>query len=890
MSKQILIEQVAGEIRAALLEDERLVQFQVQPAYRTEIVGNIYRGIVRATKPALDAAFIDIGLHKHAFLPARDLPRALLEARGRNKALGEVLKTGQPILVQAIREAVGDKGTMVTGTVVLPGRFLVLTPEVPRSGVSRRLSEKERDRLHKILRKVKLPEEAGVIVRTAGEERTQEELERDLTYLLRLWKAIQTAAAKSKVPQLLFREGSLPIRFIREFMTTDVDAIRTNNERIYQDLDAFVNVFAPRCRKRVTLEAGGEPPFHRFHVEEQVEQLSKSRVLLPSGGSLVIDHTEALVAIDVNSGKGKGKGHEDTIYKTNLEAAAEIARQVILRDIGGLVVVDFIDMDLAQHRSQVEKELHQAFSADKARLRMGKISEFGLLEFSRQQLRPKLQQITHIPCPRCGGSGSIKSTAKVASELLMRIRNALLKDGVGRVVVHAAPEEARHLLNERRRELVEMEDATHGLIEIQLDPEVGLEQARIEELPHLSEQAQGRTHRDEFVLSMYSTEDIEAITADGDGLIDLTGPKDKEPKKESQPQEPPKDKLSASPSRPSTSKGDMGREPSPPTPKQAKPAQATTSGSERFRGQQPAQAADFRADRSKEEKAALTAGSKPERSRSGKPTTASQASGRDSRKQPDARVKGETGHKQVASPGDEGKEKPPVPQQRPGGQPAGTQNLGETTGEGAAAQGEPEKKSRRRRRGRRSSEAKRNEAKAAQEALDNQTRTATPTPGSRSEERGLAAGSPTETSGDASVRPQSATVIGVHASSAPAGAEQKGTAGREKPAATRSEGTAAQGGPVQLPLLEDQVAEGAGESQSRRSRSRRSRRNRKPESANPTPQVGGTQGQAEAVVGDSQGRKPAVTLEASGNKKEPTSSAKPDRGERGGSGPPSSAV
>lgn len=530
-NQKILIEHGASEIRAALLEDEQLVQLQVLPSHRREVVGNIYRGVVRAINRSLDAAFVDIGMGKDAFLNTGNLPAASTSERGRRKRMHEVLRPGDTVLVQVAREAGGGKGAALNGFISLPGRFLVLIPETKRSGVSRKLSDKERDRIRRILDKVKLPDGVGVIVRTAGENRTKQELEKDLNYLIRLWNEVGTAAKVGGGPRLLYREGSLPIRFVRDFMTPEVGEIRVSGDAAYAEIADFVKMFSPR-RAGIVIRDDSPNLFKTAGVEPQVEQLFQRKVRLAGGGQIVIDHTEALVAIDVNSGRVKGKDPESTVTATNLEAAQEIARQLILRDAGGLVVVDFIDMEEARHRKEVENTIEQAFKGDKARLRFGKISGFGLLEFSRQRLRPELRRVATEICPRCAGAGVIKAPDRAATDILMDIRAALEKPDVGRVVVDVPPDEARHILNSRRIDLINIEEETGGEIEVRPRPDA--RKAIItEERPSkrsLAAAAGKKAEEDrpeDIILSMYSVSDMARMAAEPlEGPSPTTAPVD----------------------------------------------------------------------------------------------------------------------------------------------------------------------------------------------------------------------------------------------------------------------------------------------------------------------------------------------------------------------------
>jgi ribonuclease E len=511
MTTKILIEQTADEVRAALVESERLVQLQIDPTQRAQVVNNIYRGVVRRVDRSLEAAFVDIGAGKDAFLSGRDMPYPVMHAGGKRKSLQQVLKTGQSIVVQATREAAGSKGVAVTAALSLAGRFLVLIPETERGGISRKLGDKERERLRKILDKVELPDGMGLIVRTAGANRTKVELERDFNYLSRLWNQVKELADKGKGPQLLYREGSLPIRFVRDFFRQEVTEIRVNDRRTHEEILSFVRVFSPRQAKMVILDEAPEGLFRKHGVEAQVSQLLERRVPLKSGGFLVFDSTEALVAVDVNSGKVHGKDAEDTVFRANMEAAWELARQIILRDLGGLIVIDFIDMEQHEHVKALEAEVRKAFAHDRARLNFGRISEFGLMEMTRQRLRPEIWRVAAEPCPRCGGTGFVKAPARSAMDLLLKARDALMKEGVGRVVVEAGADEGLYLLNSRRRLLVELEQAAGKALDVRVLPELAPGKGRIVEQAGAPEPVAPEEEDEEKVLSMYSVGDVKSL-------------------------------------------------------------------------------------------------------------------------------------------------------------------------------------------------------------------------------------------------------------------------------------------------------------------------------------------------------------------------------------------
>jgi ribonuclease E len=432
----------AEESRVGIVTDGVLSAFEIESFSREHLKGNIYRGIVRRIHPALEAAFVDIGAERDAFLPLdevcfRNLPRAP-EPAGNGSGprqrvrIQEVLKPGDEILVQIVKEQFANKPPTLSTFYSLPGRYLVLLPGSDESGISRRIEGEERARIRELIDKLHPPDGFGIIVRTvAGFDQGARELQRDIKYLMRLWEKIQHTASSKRAPSLVYREHDLVLRNIRDYFTPDIDEIYVDNEEVYQRAREFLAEVMPGKENVLRLYDGDQPIFSRFDVEGQIESIYKRRVPLPSGGSIVIDGTEALTAIDVNSGRSiRGANQEQTAFRTNREAAIEIARQLRLRDVGGLIVIDFIDMKNPQHISDIERTLRSAMHEDKARHEVGRISHFGLLEVSRQRLRPAAAATSYVACTMCEGHGLVRTPESAALVALRKIHNRVSKGDV----------------------------------------------------------------------------------------------------------------------------------------------------------------------------------------------------------------------------------------------------------------------------------------------------------------------------------------------------------------------------------------------------------------------------------------------------------------------------
>jgi ribonuclease E len=449
------------ELRVAIVEGQTLYDLDIEIPSKEQKKANIYKGRITRVEPSLEACFVDYGAERHGFLPLKEISR-LYFASGvdHNKAgIRELLKEGQDVVVQVDKEERGTKGAALTTFISLAGRYLVLMPNNPRAGgVSRRIEGEDRQNLKDALDHLNLPEDMGLIVRTAGMGRDAEELQWDLDYLLQLWKAISEAADARPAPFLIYQESKLIIRALRDYLRGDIGEILVDHEDLYNDAREFMQQVMPNNLRKLKLYKDTTPLFSRFQIETQIENAFERQVRLPSGGSIVMDHTEALTAIDINSSKAtKGSDIEETAFNTNCEAAVEIARQLRIRDAGGLIVIDFIDMDSPRHQRDVEEKLRDALKLDRARVQIGRISRFGLLEMSRQRLRPSLGEATQIVCPRCEGHGRIRGVESLSLSALRLVEEHAMKENTGQVLVQAPPTVANFLLNEKRRQLTEIE-------------------------------------------------------------------------------------------------------------------------------------------------------------------------------------------------------------------------------------------------------------------------------------------------------------------------------------------------------------------------------------------------------------------------------------------------
>ena len=462
----------AEELRVAIVDGQKLVDLDIESASKEQRKGNIYKGIVTRVEPSLEAAFVDYGCERHGFLPFKEISRACLPGTGR---LPESLKEGQELLVQVEKDERGNKGAALTTYVSLAGRYVVLMPTNPRGGgVSRRIEGEDRNELRDTLAQLEIPEGMSLIARTAGIGRRAEEFQWDLNYLLSLWKAIDGASSSQKGAFLIYQEGSLVIRAIRDYFSADIGEILIDTEDIFEQAQQFMAHVMPDNVDKVKLYRDDVPLFSRFQIEHQIESAYSRQVNLPSGGAIVIDHTEALVSVDVNSARAtKGSDVEQTAYSTNLEAADEIGRQMRLRDLGGLIVIDFIDMEESRHQREVENRLRDALHHDRARVQTGKISRFGLLEMSRQRLQPSLGETSYTPCPRCHGTGHIRGAESSALHILRILQEEAMKENTAAVHVQLPVDVATFLLNEKRVDIHTVESRLK--VNVVLIPNIHLE-------------------------------------------------------------------------------------------------------------------------------------------------------------------------------------------------------------------------------------------------------------------------------------------------------------------------------------------------------------------------------------------------------------------------------
>ena len=449
------------ELRVAIVDGQALYDLDLEIPSLEQKKSNIYKARITRVEPSLEACFVEYGAERHGFLPLKEISKEYFTPGvDHNKAgIRELLKEGQQVIVQVEKEERGNKGAALTTYISLAGRYMVLMPNSPNAGgVSRRIEGEDRQALKEALQHVAVPEEMGLIVRTAGVGRDAEELQWDLDYLLQLWKAISQAAAAKSAPFLIYQESKLFIRALRDYLRTDIGEILIDEPALYEDAKEFVQQVMPNSLRKLRLYDEKVPLFTRFQIETQIESAYDRTVRLPSGGSIVIDPTEALTSIDINSARAtKGSDIEDTAFHTNCEAAEEIARQLRIRDVGGLVVIDFIDIESTRHQREVEDKVREALKFDRARVQVGRISRFGLMELSRQRLRPSLEESTQTVCPRCEGHGVIRSVQSLSLSALRLIEEHAMKDNTGEVLVQAPERVANYLLNEKRASVVEIE-------------------------------------------------------------------------------------------------------------------------------------------------------------------------------------------------------------------------------------------------------------------------------------------------------------------------------------------------------------------------------------------------------------------------------------------------
>jgi len=465
--KRILINAVQKEeIRVAMVDGQQLYDLDIEIPSQEQKKANVYKGKITRVEPSLEAAFVDYGAERHGFLPFKEISRKYfseeaLKAQGRPD-IKTAISEGQEVVVQVDKEERGNKGAALTTFVSLAGRFLVLMPNNPRAGgVSRRIEGEDRNIIRESLSQLDIPSGMGLIVRTAGVGRSAEELQWDLEYLLQLWSSIEQAASQRPAPFLVYQESNVIVRALRDYFRSDITEVLIDSDKVYNTARQFVEQVMPERLNKLKLYSDPVPLFNRFQIENQIESAYRREVQLPSGGAIVVDHTEALISIDINSARAtRGGDIEETAFNTNLEAADEIARQLRLRDLGGLIVIDFIDMLSTRNQREVENRLRDAVKIDRARVQIGRISRFGLLEMSRQRLKPSLGESTQIVCPRCTGHGTIRTVESLALSLIRIMEEEALKESTARVDVHVPVDVATYMLNEKRKAINEIEQQT----------------------------------------------------------------------------------------------------------------------------------------------------------------------------------------------------------------------------------------------------------------------------------------------------------------------------------------------------------------------------------------------------------------------------------------------
>ena len=481
MSSKMLINAVEPEeYRVAILKDGDLDEFYIETSAKEEIKGNIYKGVVSRIEPSLQAAFVNYGAEKNGFLTMGEIhpeyyePEGIISDPKAPVPIANTLKQGKEIVVQVTKEMGGKKGAYLTTYISLAGRYLVLTPGKATTGISHNIEEdEERQRLKSDMNQLMLPDGVGYIVRTAAAGQKKRVIARDLNNLLRMWQDIKKRAETQPVPSLIFKEQDLGLRTLRDYFTAEIDEVLVDDKETWSEIKDFMKIISPRHQRRVRLYRESKPIFSEYGIEKQIEQIYSNTVPLRTGGSIVIDSTEALIAIDVNSGKSKrGKSMESTAYQTNLEAAREIAKQLRLRDMGGLVVIDFIDMKDPKHERAVTKQLREEFKRDKAKINASHISKFGLLELSRQRLRPSIESKSYQICEYCQGRGMVRSVGATSVSFLRQIWVGSSKRNIERVTGVLPSTVADYLLNKKRAELAELEKRYGVSIEIQGNPDL----------------------------------------------------------------------------------------------------------------------------------------------------------------------------------------------------------------------------------------------------------------------------------------------------------------------------------------------------------------------------------------------------------------------------------
>lgn len=502
MAKEIFINVASQEKRVAILENKRLEEFYTERPDYVNLVGNIYKGKVDSVLPGMGAAFVNIGLEKNGFLYVSDAAAGMgsgeklfgeetedddisekMERQKHLPSISEILKKGDDVLVQVVKEPIGTKGARLTTHISLAGRFLVLMPFDNHIGISKRIEDrKERDRIRKIFEELRLPKDIGFIVRTAAIGVAQKDFAREARYLLRLWHHIKSRAGRAKPPQIIHAEYDIVLRVTRDIFTSDFSRLDVDSKNDFKRISRFLRILAPALRSKVRFHGERMPLFEKFDIERQIDKIYSRIVNLKSGGYLIFDQTESLVAIDVNSGKFVGKRNlEDTAFKTNLEAAEEIPRQLKLRDLGGIIIIDFIDMEIPEHRRNVFKTLERALENDKAKTNILNISSIGLVEMTRQRVRKSIEGKSHQKCPYCDGRGIVKSIPTVSIELLRKLERVLQDARSRDIFVSLHPEVAYYAASPDKNMIKPLERRFRKNIRIIEDPKLHIEEIRIEE-------------------------------------------------------------------------------------------------------------------------------------------------------------------------------------------------------------------------------------------------------------------------------------------------------------------------------------------------------------------------------------------------------------------------
>ncbi len=499
--REILINVGPVETRVAVLDNGVLADFYLERESLEHYAGSIYKGRVTSILPGIEAAFVDIGLEKNGFLhvsdvldkssilremlPDEDEPAVRTRRKGESPKIKDILKVGEERMVQVVKEAIGTKGSRVTTYISIPGRYLVLTPYDRSIGISRRITDRaERKRIRDILTKIGFVDEVGCIVRTVAEKRTEEELRGELKYLMNLWDRIKARAEKQTAPVTVYEEYGVVLRMIRDNFTEDVTQLVVDSKEEYDRIARFLKAFMPSLKKKVKLYTGQMPLFQKYQLEKKIDEIVERKVGLKSGGYLVIEQTEGVVVIDVNSGSYVGKKSlEETAYKTNTEAAEEIPRQLMLRDMGGIIIIDFIDMDEKEHREKVFHLLQQKLRDDKARISLRAISQFGIVEMTRQRMRKSLERTSHVECPYCAGKGMIKSVQTIAIEVVRKIDRVLVRSRKRRkhISVNLHPDVNAALVSDQARMLRDIQRKYRCKIELKEDKLLHVEDIIIEE-------------------------------------------------------------------------------------------------------------------------------------------------------------------------------------------------------------------------------------------------------------------------------------------------------------------------------------------------------------------------------------------------------------------------